>query len=96
MTKIKYINQRNDIVASLMHYNIVDFGFCLVAFPLKMLHHNWTQIITQYWNSMHHKGPQLGKHRTSKTDEFLEKFRRGGVGGGSFPIQKFILQNLDL
>ena len=38
---------------------------------------------------MHHKGPQLGKHRTSKTDEFLEKFRRGGV---SFSIQKFMLQ----
>ena len=28
---------------------------------------------------------------TSKTDEFSEKFRRGG-GGGSFSIQKFILQ----
>ena len=29
---------------------------------------------------------------TSKTDEFSEKFRRGGGGGGSFSIQKFILQ----
>ena len=37
----------------------------------------------------------LGKPRASKTDEFSEKFRRGGRGGGSFPIQKFILQNLD-
>ena len=30
----------------------------------------------------------LGKHPPPKTDEFSEKFR----GGGSFPIQKFMLQ----
>ena len=35
----------------------------------------------------------LGKPPPPKTDEFSEKFRRGG--GGSFPIQKFMLQNLD-
>ena len=32
----------------------------------------------------------IGKINASKTDEFLEKFRRGG--GGSFPIQKFMLE----
>ena len=37
--------------------------------------------------------PRLGKDGVSKTDEFLEKFQKGG---GSFPIQKFILQILDL
>ena len=31
----------------------------------------------------------LGKGGVSKTDEFLEKFQKGG---GSFPIQKFMLQ----
>ena len=31
------------------------------------------------------------KHPPTKTDDFLEKFRRGGWGG-SFPIQKFMLQ----
>ena len=36
----------------------------------------------------------LGTDGAIKTDEFSEKFQRGG--GGSFPIQKFILQNLDL
>ena len=35
----------------------------------------------------------LGKPHVSKSDEFSEKFRKGG---GSFLIQKFILQNLDL
>ena len=34
----------------------------------------------------------LGKPTSSKTDEFSEKFQRGG---GSFPIQKFLLQILD-
>ena len=37
----------------------------------------------------------LGKDGISKSDEFLEKFQKGGEGG-SFPIQKFILQILDL
>ena len=36
----------------------------------------------------------LGTPSPSKTDEFSEKFQKGG--GGSFSIQKFILQNLDL
>ena len=31
----------------------------------------------------------LGKDGPTKTDEFLEKFQKGG---GSFPIQKFMLQ----
>ena len=31
----------------------------------------------------------LGKDGPTKTDEFLEKFQRGG---GPFPIQKFMLQ----
>ena len=31
----------------------------------------------------------LGKDGISKSDEFLEKFQKGG---GSFPIQKFMLQ----
>ena len=35
----------------------------------------------------------LGTPFPSKTDEFSEKFQKGG---GSFSIQKFILQNLDL
>jgi len=35
----------------------------------------------------------LGKPGPTKTYEFSEKFRRGGWG--SFPIQKFVLQNLD-
>ena len=35
----------------------------------------------------------LGKGPATKSDEFLEKFQKGG---GSFSIQKFILQNLDL
>ena len=35
----------------------------------------------------------LGKDGVSKTDEFSEKFQKGG---GSFSIQKFMLQNLDL
>ena len=35
----------------------------------------------------------LGKDGVSKTDEFSEKFQKGG---GSFPIQKFMLQILDL
>ena len=35
----------------------------------------------------------LGKDGVSKTDEFSEKFQKGG---GSFSIQKFILQILDL
>ena len=35
-----------------------------------------------------------GKDGVSKTDEFSEKFQKGG--GGSFPIQKFMLQILDL
>ena len=35
----------------------------------------------------------LGKDGVSKTDEFSEKFPNGG---GSFPIQKFMLQILDL
>ena len=30
----------------------------------------------------------------TKSDEFLEKCQRGGVGGGAFSIQKFILQIL--
>ena len=33
-------------------------------------------------------GAGLGKHPPSKTDEFSEKFLRGG----SFPIQKFMFQ----
>ena len=33
---------------------------------------------------------KLGKDGISKSDEFLEKFQKGG--GGSFPIQKFMLQ----
>ena len=37
----------------------------------------------------------LGTGGVSKTDEFSEKFQRGG-GGGSFSIQKFMLQILDL
>ena len=37
--------------------------------------------------------PGLGTPSPSKTDEFSEKFQKGG---GSFSIQKFILQNLDL
>ena len=36
----------------------------------------------------------LGKGPATKTDEFSEKCQR--AGGGSFWIQKFILQNLDL
>ena len=36
---------------------------------------------------------ELGKDDLSKTDDFLEKFQKGG---GSFPIQKFMLQILDL
>ena len=36
----------------------------------------------------------LGMDDPTKTDEFLEKFQTGG--GGSFPIQKFMLQILDL
>ena len=35
----------------------------------------------------------LGKGGATKSDEFSEKFQRGG---GSFSIQKFILQILDL
>ena len=31
--------------------------------------------------------------KVNRSDEFSEKFRKGG---GSFSIQKFILQNLDL
>ena len=34
-----------------------------------------------------------GRVRLTGSDEFSEKFRKGG---GSFSIQKFILQNLDL
>ena len=34
---------------------------------------------------------RFGTKRNTKTDEFSEKFPRGG-GGGSFSIQKFILQ----
>ena len=33
----------------------------------------------------------LGKPVPTIIDEFLEKFQRGG--GGSFPIQKILLQN---
>ena len=36
----------------------------------------------------------LGMDGPTKTDEFLEKFQKGG--GGSFPIQKFMLQILDI
>ena len=36
----------------------------------------------------------LGKPVHTKMDEFSEKFRRGSLG--SFPIQKFMLQNLDI
>ena len=39
---------------------------------------------TLHWGEVH-----LGKGGASKTDEFLEKFQ---TGGGSFPIQKFMLQ----
>ena len=35
----------------------------------------------------------LGMYTPTKTDEFSEKFRGGG---GAFPIQKFMLQNLGL
>ena len=37
-----------------------------------------------------------GTDGDTKTDEFLEKFQRGegGGGGGSFSIQKFMLQIL--
>ena len=35
----------------------------------------------------------LGTDAHTKTDEFSEKFQRGG--GGSFSIQKFMLQILD-
>ena len=39
----------------------------------------------------------LGTGRATKTDEFSENFQRGRrKGGGSFSIQKFILQILDL
>ena len=37
---------------------------------------------------------QLGKDGGTKSDEFSEKFQRGGKGVGSFPIQKFMLQIL--
>ena len=39
---------------------------------------------------------QLGKDGGTKSDEFSGKFQKGGKGGGSFSIQKFMLQTLDL
>ena len=44
---------------------------------------------------VHHQAHQysLGTGKVNRSDEFSEKFRKGG---GSFSIQKFILQNLDL
>ena len=51
-------------------------------------------LIVMFPNSFFTRGSgNLTKGRVAikKTDEFSEKFQRGG-GGGSFPIQKFILQ----
>ena len=50
-----------------------------------------------FWVILGHFWPfwdnqNLGKLPPTKTDEFLEKFQ---TGGGSFPIQKFLLQILD-
>ena len=49
--------------------------------------HNWYKYIGYNFQN-------LGKDGYTKTDEFLEKFQTGG--GGAFPIQKFILQILDI
>ena len=36
----------------------------------------------------------IGAGRAAKTDEFSEKFQRGAGRGGSFSIQKYLLQIL--
>ena len=81
------------------------FSICMlwrpVGHPLNYFPFYDTRVFAAFnrWTPVY-IGPKLGldvwgTDGPTKTDEFSEKFQKGGRGV-SFPIQKFILQNFDL